>query len=127
LFPFTLKFYSNDRDAGTISSSLFKAYQWTCVGPFAAGGLDKVYPPEKGVNLLQSYDAAGGKLQWRVVPDIASGSSGEIALRGLPGNPASTTCRSSRAYETDVQALLSTIAALRERPARSLAGAAATR
>jgi Glycogen recognition site of AMP-activated protein kinase len=110
LFPFTLKFYSNDHDAGTITSSLFKAYQWTYVGPFAAsGGLDKVCPPEKGVNLLQRYDGAGGKAQWHVVPDVASGSRGEISLRGLAKQTGVYYLYTvvACAYETDVQAQLS--------------------
>jgi hypothetical protein len=110
LFPFTLKFYSGDRDAGTITSSLFKSYQWTYVGPFSAsGGLDKVYPPEKGVSLLQRYDGAGGKVQWHVVPDVATGPRGEIALRGLGEKVGVYYLYTvvACAYETDVQALLS--------------------
>jgi hypothetical protein len=109
LFPFTLKFYSNDRDAGTISSSLFKAYQWTYAGPFSAsGGLEKVHPPEKGVNLLQSYGGSSGQVKWRLVPDNASGSSGEVALRGLAtqGGVHYLYTVVACAYETDVQALL---------------------
>lgn len=84
LFPFTLKFFAGDRDAGTIASSLFKPYQWTYVGPFPAdGGLAHVLPPEQGVNLLTSYPGPNGSARWRAVPESACDPRGGIALTSL--------------------------------------------
>ena len=44
---------------------------WHIVGPFDNGsgieGLDKVFPPEKGVDLKASYTGKHGKVSWRKV------------------------------------------------------------
>ena len=47
---------------------------WHIAGPFDNGdndaGLDKVFPPEKGVDLLATYDGKLGKVAWKTVkPD----------------------------------------------------------
>ena len=109
LFPFALKFFSGDREAGTIASSLFKPYQWTYVGPFPAdGGLDHANPPEQGVNLLSSYPGPNGAARWRVVPESACDPRGAISLsaladdRGVQYLYTIVAC----AYETQLQARL---------------------
>jgi hypothetical protein len=110
LFPFTLKFYAGDKDAGSIATSLFKPYQWTYVGTFPAdGGLDRPYPPEQGVNLLQNYTGPGGSLRWRPVPESACGPRGEISLRDLAADRGTSYLYTivSCAYETDIVARLS--------------------
>ncbi|HEX6790888.1 MAG TPA: isoamylase early set domain-containing protein [Candidatus Krumholzibacteria bacterium] len=87
VFPFTLKFFAGDRDAGTVTASLFKPYRWTFVGPFATdGGLSKPLAPERGVNLLQSYPGPNGSAVWRTVPELACGPRGGIALSSLAGD-----------------------------------------
>jgi len=109
LFPFTLKFFSGDREAGTIASSLFKPYQWTYVGPFAAdGGLDHVNPPEQGVNLLQSYPGPNGSARWRPVPESSCDQRGGIALRSLADDRGVQYLYTiiACAYETQLQARL---------------------
>jgi putative membrane-bound dehydrogenase-like protein len=57
---------------------------WHVVGPFDNGvddaGLDKVFPPEKSIDLTASYDGKAGKVTWRTVkPD----SRGYVDLRGF--------------------------------------------
>jgi len=109
VFPFTLKFFSGDRDAGTITSSLFKPYQWTYVGPFPADdGLARTYPPEQGVNLLQSYPGPNGSVRWRTVPEAACDPRGGISLRTLAGDHGVHYLYTivSCAYETQLHARL---------------------
>jgi hypothetical protein len=109
LFPFTLKFFSGDREAGTIASSLFKPYQWTYVGPFAMdGGLDHVNPPEQGVSLLQSYPGPNGSARWRPVPESACDPRGGITLRSLANDRGVHYLYTivACAYETQLQARL---------------------
>ncbi|HEX5133606.1 MAG TPA: isoamylase early set domain-containing protein [Candidatus Krumholzibacteria bacterium] len=110
VFPFTLKFMSGDRDAGTIAATLFKPYQWAALGPFpASGGLDGKLPPEISVGLLQTYAGAEGMLAWRPVPAAACGPRGEIRMRdAVPGDGISylyTVVGCS--YETEIEAHLS--------------------
>jgi hypothetical protein len=109
VFPFTLKFFSSDRDAGTISASLFKPYQWTALGPFPAkGGLNGKLPPESRIGLLQSYAGAEGMLTWKPVPPGACGPGGEVNVNQvIPGSGVSylytvVACE----YETDIEARL---------------------
>ena len=84
VFPFTLKFFAGDREAGTIASSFFKPYQWTFVGPFAMdGGLNRQLPPEQGVNLLETYPGPNGAARWRPVPESACDPRGGISLGPL--------------------------------------------
>jgi Glycogen recognition site of AMP-activated protein kinase len=109
LFPFTLKFFAGDRDAGIIASSLFKPYQWTFVGPFAPdGGLDRALPPEQGVNLLQSYPGPNGSARWRPVPEAACDPRGGIALQSLASDRGIHYLYTivACAYETNLQARL---------------------
>jgi hypothetical protein len=109
LFPFTLKFFSGDRDAGTIASSLFKPYQWTYVGAFASdGGLDGAHPPEQGVNLLQTYPGPNGSARWRPVPESACDPRGAISLRSLAADRGVQYLYTivACAYETQLQARL---------------------
>ncbi len=108
VFPFTLKFLSGDREAGTIQASLFKPFQWAFLGPFAGGHLDKKFPPENGVALLNTYEAGKYKIQWKPVPASACGPRGEVAMKRLvevPGVSYLYTVVSS-AYETDIQVRL---------------------
>ncbi len=109
LFPFTLKFFSGDKDAGTIASSLFKPYQWTYVGAFASdGGLGGTLPPEQGVNLLQSYPGPNGSARWRAVPESACDPKGAISLRSLAADRGVHYLYTivACAYETQLQARL---------------------
>jgi hypothetical protein len=109
VFPFTLKFFAGDRDAGTVSSSLFKPYQWTYVGPFVAdGGLDPALPPERGVNLLQTYPGPNGEARWRPVPESACGPRGGISLQSLAVDHGVHYLYTivACAYETDLDARL---------------------
>ncbi len=109
VFPFTLKFFTGDRDAGTVTSSLFKPYQWTFVGPFAAdGGLDVQHAPERGVNLLQSYPGPNGAAMWRPVPESACDPRGGISLKSLADDRGVQYLYTivACAYETDVEARL---------------------
>jgi putative heme-binding domain-containing protein len=50
---------------------------WHIVGPFDNGagmeGLDRVFPPEKGVDLKASYQGKHGKVSWRTVKTGAGG------------------------------------------------------
>ena len=109
LFPFTLKFFAGEREAGTIASSLFKPYQWTYVGPFPRdGGLAHVLPPEQGVNLLQSYPGPNGSARWRPVPESACDPRGGIALKSLADDNGVHYLYTivACAYETQLQARL---------------------
>ena len=109
VFPFTLKFLAGERDAGTINSSLFKPYQWTFVGPFASdGGLDRPHPPERGVNLLQTYPGPNGSANWRRVPESACDPRGGISLRALADDRGVQYLYTivACAYETDLKAKL---------------------
>jgi putative heme-binding domain-containing protein len=44
---------------------------WHILGPFDNGsareGLEKAFPPEKGVDLKANYDGKGGKIGWRTI------------------------------------------------------------
>jgi putative heme-binding domain-containing protein len=50
---------------------------WHIAGPFDNGendaGLDKVFPPEKSVDLKATYDGKVGKVTWRTVKPAANG------------------------------------------------------
>ncbi len=50
---------------------------WHVAGPFDNGvgdeGLDKVFPPEKGIDLKATYDGKTGKVGWRVVKPDSQG------------------------------------------------------
>jgi hypothetical protein len=84
-FPFTLKIFANGEEAGTVSSNLFKHYQWLAVGPFPgkSDALDFRYPPEQHVNLLDSYPGALGQLTWQTLPVKSYADDGRLALGGL--------------------------------------------
>jgi hypothetical protein len=108
VFPFTLKFLSGEREAGTIQASLFKPYQWTFLGAFAGGNLDKKFPPENGVALLNAYDAGKRKIQWLPVPRSACGPRGDVSMQRLVEAPGVSYLYTvvAVAYETDIQARL---------------------
>jgi hypothetical protein len=84
-FPFVLKVFGNGLDIGTVSSTLFKHYQWIFVGPFEAGAnaLDTAYPPERHVNLLDGFEGRDGSLVWGMLPVDAIADNGEIFLGNL--------------------------------------------
>ncbi len=108
VFPFTLKFLTGEREAGTIQASLFKPYQWAFLGAFAGGNLDKKFQPENGVVLLNSYDAGKTKIQWTPVPASACGPRGDVSLRRLVQEPGVSYLYTviAMAYETDIEARL---------------------
>lgn len=108
VFPFTLKFMTGEREAGTINASLFKPYQWAYLGPFPGGNLDKKFPPENGVALLSSYDGGKRKLQWMPAPMSACGPRGEVAMRKLVDAPGVSYLYTvvAVANETDIEARL---------------------
>jgi hypothetical protein len=83
-FPFRFKFLGNGRDLGTISSSLFKPYQWLFIGPFEANHapMETVYPPEKAIELQKTYPGIGRHVAWQIMPDNAHANSGAVLLRG---------------------------------------------
>jgi putative heme-binding domain-containing protein len=55
---------------------------WHIIGPFDNGsgmqGLDKVYPPEKGIDLKATYAGKNGKVSWKTVK---SGPGGYLDLQ----------------------------------------------
>jgi hypothetical protein len=84
-FPFVLKVFGNGLDIGTVSSTLFKHYQWIFMGPFRAGAnaLAKPYPPEHHVNLLDGFKGRDGNLVWGMLPADAISDNGEIFVGDL--------------------------------------------
>ena len=62
---------------------------WHIAGPFENGpdraGLEKVFPPEKGVDLKATYDGKGGKVSWRT---IKAGAGNYYDLREWHGTSA---------------------------------------
>ncbi len=66
---------------GLTTPALGLAY-WHAVGPFDNGigmeGLDRVYPPEKAIDLKATYPGKGGKVGWRTV---RTGSGGYVDLQ----------------------------------------------
>ena len=108
VFPFTLKFMTGEREAGTINASLFKPYQWAYLGPFPGGTLEKKFPPENGVALLSSYDGGKRKIQWMPAPASACGPRGEVAMRRLVDAPGVSYLYTvvACANETDIEARL---------------------
>ena len=108
VFPFTLKFMSGEREAGSIQASLFKPYQWAYLGPFAGGNLDKKFAPENGVALLTAHDAGKRKIQWQPVPTSATGPRGDVSMRRLIDGPGVSYLYTvvAVAYETDISARL---------------------
>jgi hypothetical protein len=81
-FPFLLKLFANGTDLGTVQSNFFRHYQWLFVGPFAEqlNALDATYPPERRVNLLETYTSAGRPLVWIALPAPAYADGGNIVL-----------------------------------------------
>jgi putative heme-binding domain-containing protein len=58
----------------TLKTPALSFDSWHIVGPFDNGandaGLDKAFPPEKGVDLKATYDGKAGKVAWKTVkPD----------------------------------------------------------
>jgi hypothetical protein len=88
-FPFKLKFYGNGKDLGIISSSFFKPYQWLFLGPFEASenAISTPYRPEKGVDLSKGYNGIGKRIAWRVMPESANLSYGEVHMWGSLNPP----------------------------------------
>jgi putative heme-binding domain-containing protein len=65
----------------TLKTASLTPLTWHIVGPFDNGsgmeGLDKVYPPEKEIDLKATYDGKGGKVSWKTV---RAGAGGYIDL-----------------------------------------------
>ena len=76
-------------DIGVISSHLFKPYEWVFAGPFAAASdpMDREYPPQSGVRVLDVYDDSNGAIGWVAAGDAIYTDRGEISLRGLLAQP----------------------------------------
>jgi putative membrane-bound dehydrogenase-like protein len=59
---------------------------WLIAGPFENGpdraGLEKVFPPEKGIDLKATYDGKSGKVLWRT---IQAGAGNYFDLRAFHG------------------------------------------
>jgi putative membrane-bound dehydrogenase-like protein len=60
---------------------------WLIAGPFENGadraGLEKVFPPEKGIDLRATYDGKSGKVSWRT---IQAGAGNYFDLAALHGS-----------------------------------------
>jgi putative membrane-bound dehydrogenase-like protein len=61
----------------TLKTPVLAFDYWHIIGPFDNGendaGLDRVFPPEKGIDLKATYDGKTGKVGWRTVkPDAQS-------------------------------------------------------
>lgn len=81
LMPDNLLVYLSEDDLVDVVEYLFSLKTpnvsmdyWHIVGPFDNGsadeGLDKVFPPEKGIDLKGSYEGKTGKVTWKLVkPD----------------------------------------------------------
>ncbi|UCG51146.1 MAG: hypothetical protein JSW58_13240 [Candidatus Latescibacterota bacterium] len=84
-FPFTLKVFANGVDAGTVTSSFFRHYQWLFVGPFAErlNALDERYPPETRINVLETYTGVGKQIRWQPLSPEAYADHGRIDLGSL--------------------------------------------
>jgi putative membrane-bound dehydrogenase-like protein len=65
----------------TLKTASLTPLTWHIVGPFDNGsgmeGLDKVFPPEKGIDLKATYDGKNGKVAWKTV---RAGAGGYIDL-----------------------------------------------
>ena len=61
----------------TLKTAVLGMDYWHIVGPFDNvaddQGIDKVFPPEKGVDLKATYDGKAGKVSWRTVKPDAKG------------------------------------------------------
>jgi hypothetical protein len=81
-FPFVVKIYGNGKELGTVSASLFKHYEWLFIGPFPAqdGLLAASYPPERSLNLRQTYTGAIKPISWILLPERSYRQNGEIDL-----------------------------------------------
>lgn len=84
-FPFLVKVFGNGNDWGTIQSSFYKHYQWLFLGPFSMKDepLDAAYPPEKQVNLRESYPGVIRPISWGTLPSRAYLDDGELDLTSL--------------------------------------------
>jgi hypothetical protein len=84
-YPFTLKVLSNGEEAGAVSASLFKHYQWLFAGPFAEKleSLDADYFPETTINLHHRYKGAYGQVTWRPLGTDSFADEGNVLLDGL--------------------------------------------
>jgi hypothetical protein len=81
-FPFVVKIYGNGRELGTVSASLFKHYEWLFIGPFPAkdGLLAESYPPERSLNIRETYAGAIKPVSWILLPERSYRQNGEIDL-----------------------------------------------
>lgn len=71
----------------TLRTSALTVGQWHIVGPFDGGegmaGLDKVYPPEKEIDLKATYVGKHGKVSWTTV---RAGTDGYVDLKAHYGD-----------------------------------------
>jgi putative membrane-bound dehydrogenase-like protein len=84
LMPYDLLVYMTEDDLVDIVAYLFEQKTpalgmdwWHVIGPFDNGegdaGFDRVYPPEKGVDLQAGYAGKSGDVRWRTVKPDAKG------------------------------------------------------
>jgi putative membrane-bound dehydrogenase-like protein len=70
----------------TLKTPSLTPSSWLIAGPFEngpdRGGLEKVFPPEKGIDLKATYDGKGGKVSWRT---IKAGAGNYFDLREFHG------------------------------------------
>lgn len=68
----------------TLKTPALAVDSWHVVGPFDNGsgmeGLDKVFPPEKSIDLTAKYDGKGGKTSWKTV---RAGPGGYVDLQAF--------------------------------------------
>jgi hypothetical protein len=74
----------------TLRTASLTVPQWHIAGPFDNGegmeGLDKVYPPEKAIDLKATYKGKHGKVAWRTVRPDSKGYVDLAAFHGDAGN-----------------------------------------
>ncbi|MBY0227931.1 MAG: c-type cytochrome [Gemmataceae bacterium] len=72
---------------GTLKIASFTVPAWRIIGPFDNGegmeGLDKVFPPEKGIDLKADYDGKHGKVKWA---SVRPGTTGYVDLQAHHGD-----------------------------------------
>jgi putative membrane-bound dehydrogenase-like protein len=70
----------------TLKTPSLTPESWLIAGPFENGpdraGLDKEYPPEKGIDLKATYDGKAGKVSWRTIQAGAGNYFDLLAFHG---------------------------------------------
>ncbi len=73
----------------TLKTPSLTPTSWHIAGPFENGpdraGLEKAFPPERGIDLKATYDGKGGKVSWRT---IKAGAGNYFDLKEFHGDAA---------------------------------------